>query len=111
MPEWIASLAELAGGGMQLLVLLGVFLGVVTIVVGIGITLAPDDPVTRRLAAAGPASVPLPVNIRAGTGSRDEESGIGRVIAPTDEKERYRDPGTPDPSRLSQSLTRCFTIT
>ncbi|MEZ5824383.1 MAG: type II secretion system F family protein [Geminicoccaceae bacterium] len=89
MMSFLADLSQLAGGTTQLTALVAVFIGVTIAVVGIALSFSPEDAVERRLSApARAASAAIDIR-RGGPGGTDEDSGFGKVIAPTDEKERY----------------------
>jgi tight adherence protein C len=90
--EHLSLLVDVAGGPVEFLVLAGVFVGVLTAVIGARALLAPPDATERRLASstgkrAQGAIAPVPLR----QGSEGLESvGFTRFIAPIDLRERQR---------------------
>ncbi len=89
----LSPLIELAGGPVELMVLAGVFFGVLISVFGVRALLAPPDPAERRLikSAAGerPFAGGVQVPLRQG-GDGLERAGLTRFITPMDTHERQR---------------------
>lgn len=90
MQDTFHTLLELAGGGIELMVLAAVFLGVMMTVIGVRGLLAPVDPIGRRL--DGFQEQPgggTPLALRRGE-SAAASNGLRRFIAPMDPRERQR---------------------
>ena len=90
MTETLTLIVELAGGSAELLVLTGVFLGVLMVVIGVRALSAPPDETERRLAFATTnraEKTEKPVHLRQGSDAL-ENAGFTRFIAPVDSRER-----------------------
>jgi tight adherence protein C len=89
MNEILSSLPELAGGDTQVLVLAGLFLGILMVTLGAALAIADRDQVGRRLALAQGDQRAVAIEVRrhlAGEGSAS--STLTRFVAPSDERER-----------------------
>jgi len=92
MTEPLMLIVEFAGGFADLLVLAGVFLGVLMIVIGVRALSAPIDATERRLVPQvmnRTERAQEPVHLRQG-GEGLESGGFTRFIAPVDSSERQR---------------------
>jgi tight adherence protein C len=89
MNEILTMLPELAAGETQLLVLAGLFVGILMVTLGAALALADRDNVERRLALAQGDQRGAAIEVRrhvAGEGS--SSSKVARFVAPSDERER-----------------------
>jgi tight adherence protein C len=89
MNEILTSLPELAGGETQVLVLGGLFLGILMVTLGAALAIADRDQVGRRLALAQGDHGAVAIEVRrhlAGEGA--SSSTLTRFVAPSDERER-----------------------
>jgi tight adherence protein C len=87
MTEILISLQTLAGSETHLLALTGLFLGVLMVTVGGALAVAGRDDVERRLALAQGDQLAAPIEVRR-NGDNTESSTLGRLVAPSDERER-----------------------
>jgi len=89
MNEILTSLPDLAGGETQVLVLAGLFVGILMVTLGAALAIADRDHIGRRLALAegdrGAAAIEIRRHL-AGEGS--SSSKLTHFVAPSDERER-----------------------
>src|SRR5918995_90342 len=86
MSEILTSLPQLAGGETQLLVLAGLFVGILMVTLGGALALADRDNVERRLALAQGDRNAVAIEVR--RHAAEDSSKLGRFVAPNDERER-----------------------
>jgi tight adherence protein C len=86
MSEILTRLPELAGGETQLLVLAGLFVGILMATLGGALALADRDNVERRLALAQGDRNAAAIEVR--RHAAEDASKLGRFVAPHDERER-----------------------
>jgi len=90
MNEHLGRLAELAGGGFELMVLSVVFVGVMVTFYGASALVGPTDPIERRLADQRVRRASLAtVTIRKNE-SEITASGLRRFLTPADPRERQQ---------------------
>lgn len=87
MIDMLISLTMLAGEQTQLLVLVGLFLGVLMVTVGGALAFAGQDDIERRLAPAEGDRLAQTIEVRRGSDD-PSASALGRLVAPSDERER-----------------------
>ena len=87
MTDILIILQTLAGSQTQLLALTGLFLGVLMVTLGGALAFAGPDDVGRRLALAQGDQLAATMEVRRG-GDDTGSSTLGRLVAPTDERER-----------------------
>ena len=88
MIEILISLQALAGGETQLLALTGLFFGILMVTVGGTLAFAGRDDVERRLALAQGDPGAAAIEVRRHGGDGASSSKLGRLVAPSDERER-----------------------
>jgi tight adherence protein C len=89
MNEILTSLPELAGGDTQLLVLAGLFIGILMVTLGGALAIADRDNVQHRLALAQGDQRGAPIEVRRHVGAEGSSSSkLARFMAPSDERER-----------------------
>lgn len=90
MQSILQNVIDIAGGGIELLVLIAVFAGVMMTVIGVRNLLAPADPVIRRLSQEPERrTMPAATALRK---SKDKlpQKGLFRFIIPADSGESHR---------------------
>jgi tight adherence protein C len=88
MSEILTSLPELAGGETQLLVLAGLFVGILMVTLGVALAIVDRDNVERRLALAQGDRRAAAIEVRRHAGAEGSSSKLARFMAPSDERER-----------------------
>src|SRR5918996_1937533 len=89
MSEILTSLPQLAGGETQLLVLAGLFVGIMMVTLGGALALADRDNVERRLALAEGEQRAAAIEVRRNAAADGSSSSkLTRFVAPSDERER-----------------------
>lgn len=97
MQDTLQTIVNLAGGGVELMVLSAVFAGIMMTIVGGRGLLAPADPIGQRFERRREKrAASTPLAIRRGQGP-SPAGGFRRFIAPVDPRERHR---------VEQQLTR-----
>jgi tight adherence protein C len=86
MNEILTSLPGLAGSQTQLLVLAGLFVGILMVTLGGALALTDRDNVERRLALAQADKRAAVIEVR--RHAAEDSSKLGRFVAPSDERER-----------------------
>ena len=89
MNEILTGLPDLAGGETQVLVLAGLFVGILMVTLGAALAIADRDQIGRRLALAqgdhGAAAIEVRRHL---AGEGPSSSKLTRFVAPSDERER-----------------------
>jgi tight adherence protein C len=89
MSEILTSLPEIAGGETQLLVLAGLFVGILMVTLGGALAVADRDNVERRLALAQGEQRAAAIEVRRNAAAEGSSSSkLARFVAPSDERER-----------------------
>jgi tight adherence protein C len=89
MSEILIRLPELVGGETQLLVLAGLFVGILMVTLGGALAIADRDNVERRLALARGEPPTAAIEVRRHAAAEGSSSStLARFLAPSDERER-----------------------
>jgi len=89
MNEILTGLPDLAGGETQVLVLAGLFVGILMVTLGAALAIADRDQVGRRLALAQGDHGASAIEVRRHlAGEGPSSSKLTRFVAPSDERER-----------------------
>ena len=89
MNEILTSLPQLASGETQVLVLAGLFVGILMVTLGVGLAIADRDNIERRLALAQGDPGVAAIEVRRHAGAEGSASSkLARFVAPSDERER-----------------------
>ncbi|HZD52221.1 MAG TPA: type II secretion system F family protein [Woeseiaceae bacterium] len=86
MSDILTGLSELVGGETQLLVLAGLFVGILMVTLGSALAISDRDNVERRLALAPGDRDAAAIEVR--RHAAEDSSKLGRFVAPSDERER-----------------------